>query len=180
MREDELSRLEEQLRQELITSGFEWLMDAVDESVAAGVPQEKLLRRRRQVRRQESPFDGADYEEPEYTAVSEYTQRQYRAGQRSGSVVISTRPMDARERVEQLLDALHRMFVELPDVEESTLAILGEGDERRSPVRSIAFVAPDGERRGAGRETVLSRERAMSSRRNIAEVIGAVKEALRG
>lgn len=179
MREDELRWLEGELQQLLVGSRFEWLMDAVEESVAAGVPQEKLLRRRRQSGRQEGQAEGAGLEEAEYTTISNYTQRQYRAGQRTGSVVISTRPMDARERVEQLLDALHRMFVELPEVEEGTLFILGEGDERRTPVHSVAFVPADTERRRATGETVLSRERARSSRLRISEVIDAIREGVR-
>lgn len=179
MQEDELRRLEVQLQQVLIESGFEWLTDAVEDSAAAGVPQEKLLRRRRQLRRSGSVLDGGP-EEPEYTAVSEYTQRQYRAGQRTGSVVISTRPMHTRERVELLLDALHRMFVELPEVEESTLSVLEEGDERRPPVLRVAFVPAETDRRRPTGETVLSRERAERHRQGISQVIDDLREEIRG
>ncbi|MEV6651741.1 hypothetical protein [Streptomyces sp. NPDC051219] len=180
MQEDELRRLEVQLQQVLIESGFEWLTDAVEDSAAAGVPQEKLLRRRRQLRRPESVVEEGIPEEPEYTTVSDYTQRQYRAGQRTGSVVISTRPMHTRERIDLLLDALHRMFVELPEVEESTLSVLGEGDERRPPVFRVAFVPADTDRRRSARETVLSRERAEIHRRGISQVIDAVREDISG
>ncbi|MBA6439479.1 hypothetical protein [Streptomyces sp. GMR22] len=180
MREDELRELEQQLQQVLIESGFAWLMDAVEDSAAAGVPQEKLLRRRRKSRDQENPFEEGAREEPEYTTVSEYTQRQYRAGQRTGSVVISTRPMHTQERVELLLDSLHRMFVELPEVEENTLSILGEGDERRAPVHRVAFIPADTDRRLSTRETVLSRERAERHRRNLSQVIDAIREGVRG
>jgi hypothetical protein len=112
--------------------------------------------------------------------VSEYTQRQYRAGQRTGSVVISTRPMHTRERVELLLDALHRMFVELPEVEESTLSVLEDGDERRPPVFRVAFAPADTDRRRSAQETVLSRERAELHRRGISQVINALREEIRG
>ncbi|GGN15850.1 hypothetical protein GCM10011578_044030 [Streptomyces fuscichromogenes] len=179
MREDELRQLEEQLHQVLIASGFEWLTDAVQDSAAAGVPQERLLKRRRQSRQPESVSDGIGSEEPEYTTVSDYTQRQYRAGQRTGSVVISTRPMETRERVELLLDALHRMFVELPEVEESTLSFLGEGDDRRPPVFSVTFVPVDTDRRRLTQETVLSRERAELHRRGISQVIDRLREGIR-
>ncbi|MET7776891.1 hypothetical protein ABZU94_11975 [Streptomyces mirabilis] len=180
MSEEELLQLERQLQQVLIESGFEWLTDAIEDSAAAGVPQEKLLRRRRQSRSQNDPIEGGGIEEPEYTTVSEYTQRQYRAGQRTGSVVISTRPMQTRERVELLLDALHRMFVELPEVEESTLSILLEGDERRAPVHRVSFVSATTERRQSSQETVLSRERAELHRLDISRVIDAIREGVYG
>lgn len=180
MHENELRQLEEQLHQVLIASGFEWLTDAVQDSAAAGVPQEKLLRRRRQSRPTESAIDGGGSEEPEYTTVSNYTQRQYRAGQRTGSVVISTRPMETRERVELLLDSLHRMFVELPEVEESTLSVLEEGDGRRPPVFSVRFIPADTDRRRPTEERVLSRERAELHRRDISQIIVALREGIRG
>ncbi|MFD8864037.1 hypothetical protein ACFV1F_06540 [Streptomyces sp. NPDC059590] len=180
MREDELRQLEQQLQQILIESGFEWLTDAVEDSAAAGVPQEKLLRRRRKSQPQESPFEGGVHEEPEYTAVSEYTQRQYRAGQRTGSMVISTRPMQTRERVELLLDALHRMFVELPEVEESALSILEDGNGRRAPVHRVAFVPADTNRRLPTREMVLSREHAELHRLRFSQVIDSIREGVRG
>ena len=179
MQEDELRALEVQLQQVLIESGFEWLTDAVEDSAAAGVPQEKLLRRRRHLRRTESVADGGIPEEPEYTTVSEYTQRQYRAGQRTGSVVISTRPMHRLERVELLLDALHRMFVELPEVEESTLSLLEEGDERRPPVGRVSFAPADTDQRRSTQETVLSRERAEFHRQGISRAVDALREDIR-
>jgi hypothetical protein len=61
--------------------------------------------------------------------------------------VITTRPMDARERVEQLLIALRRVLIELPGIEEHTPGLLADSIAgRRTPIRAVRFQPMDADR----------------------------------
>jgi len=131
MRDDELAEVEAQLRGLIEEMGLPWVLDAVDRSITEGVSEERVLRRRRTPQH--------DHEPPVYETVVG-SEREFRAASRSETLVITTRPMTARERVEQFLIALRRILLELPDIEGHTLALLSDSDaERRTPVETVAF-----------------------------------------
>lgn len=135
----EMREVEDVLRDLIRSVGLDWLIDELDEAISTGVAEERLLQRRR----------GASTEEYEALAVADVgTDSFHRSLKRGASVVVTTRPMNARERTELHLDALRRLFLELPEIERATLKIMGaEGDSHRAPVRSIRFV-PDEELTG--------------------------------
>ncbi|WP_411145473.1 hypothetical protein [Streptomyces sp. x-80] len=135
----EMREVEDLLRDLIRSAGLDWLIDELDEAIATGVAEEKLLQRRR----------GTPTEEYEALAVADMgTDTFHRSLKRGASVVVTTRPMTARERTELHLDALRRLFLELPEIEAETLKIVNaEDDLHRAPVRSVRF-APDEELSG--------------------------------
>jgi hypothetical protein len=140
----EMREVEDLLRNLIRSAELDWLLDELDEAIATGVAEEKLLQRRR----------GASTEEYEALAVADVgTDIFHRSLKRGASVVVTTRPMNARERTELHLDALRRLFLELPEIEAETLKIVSaEGDPHRAPVRSVRFV-PDEELTGRRDQT---------------------------
>jgi hypothetical protein len=134
-----MREVEDLLRGLIRSAELDWLLDELDEAIATGVAEEKLLQRRR----------GASTEEYEALAVAEVgTDTFHRSLKRGASVVVTTRPMNAHERTELHLDALRRLFLELPEIEAETLKIVNaEDDPHRAPVRSVRFV-PDEELTG--------------------------------
>jgi hypothetical protein len=135
---------EDLLRGLIRSAGLDWLLDELDEAIATGVAEEKLLQRRR----------GTSTEEYEALAVADVgTDTFHRSLKRGASVVVTTRPMTARERTELHLDALRRLFLELPEIEAETLKIVtAEDDPHRAPVHSVRFV-PDEELTGRRDQT---------------------------
>lgn len=55
MNQFELRRVEQQLREVLHDTALSWVLDDVDAAIAAGVPEEKILRRRPQRRGDSTP-----------------------------------------------------------------------------------------------------------------------------
>ena len=116
----EMREVEDLLRDLIRSAGLDWLLDELDEAIATGVAEEKLLQRRR----------GTSTEEYEALAVADMrTDTFHRSVKRGASVVVTTRPMNARERTELHLDALRRLFLELPEIEAETLKIVNAGDD---------------------------------------------------
>ncbi|MFD5732332.1 hypothetical protein ACFWIY_05835 [Streptomyces sioyaensis] len=140
----EMREVENLLRDLIRSAGLDWLIDELDEAIATGIAEEKLLQRRR----------GASTEEYEALTVAEVgTDTFHRSLKRGASVVVTTRPMNARERTELHLDALRRLFLELPEIESAALKIMrAEDDPHRAPVRSVRFV-PDEELTGRRDQT---------------------------
>ncbi|QRX92337.1 hypothetical protein [Streptomyces noursei] len=134
-----MREVEDLLRNLIRSAGLDWLLDELDSAIATGVAEEKLLQRRR----------GTSTEEYEALAVAEVgTDTFHRSLKRGASVVVTTRPMNARERTELHLNALRRLILEVPEIEVETLKIVSaEGDRHRAPVRSVRFV-PDEELTG--------------------------------
>ena len=50
MQDDQIEALEAELRSVIADAGLQWVLDEVDRSVADGLPQERILRRRRRAR----------------------------------------------------------------------------------------------------------------------------------
>jgi hypothetical protein len=149
MNESDLRELEAALRDIIRSADLMWLLEELDATIAAGVVEEKLLRRRGR-----AGAGGAD--DYETVMVAEESPDAYRQSmQRGATLVLTTRPMTVRERAELHFEALRRLLLELPGLEEEAVKILADpGQQERVPVRSIRF-APDESlsgRRDQGRE----------------------------
>ncbi|MEU7239049.1 hypothetical protein ACI2L4_06335 [Streptomyces sparsogenes] len=93
----ELRRLEQQLRDVLQDTPLSWVIDDVDAAIAAGVPEEKILRRRQQRRGDDSPAT-----KPDESTRSRRNRTEFR-GDRL--------PTEQRTRVNQLLTEVTREVV---------------------------------------------------------------------
>lgn len=160
MTEHELQAVEDAIRELLTNSPLQWLLDEVDEAISAGVPEERLLRRRTRGATGSHGLDrGADTvreaEVPyETVSLNSLATGQRESWRKTGSLVITTRPMTTKERVQLFYSALRRALLEVPEIEQAALKALltppESGDEgRRRPVTTVRFV-PDEETRRRG------------------------------
>ncbi|MEV3954333.1 hypothetical protein [Streptomyces albogriseolus] len=173
MNESDLRELEDGLRSIIRSAGLAWLLDELDATIAAGVAEEKLLRRRSR-----SIADGP--EGYETIMVAEESPDAYRRSiQRGATLVVTTRPMTSRERAELFLEALRRLLLELPRIEDEALKIMADsGSQERVPIRSVRF-APDESlsgRRDQGRE--LSRRLTEEEHDGLKDFFKRVKESI--
>jgi hypothetical protein len=183
MDEFELRRVEQEIRDTLADTALEWVLDEVDAAIAAGVPEEKILRRRANRgsddRRSASPAaEAARYETVERRMLSPEA---FEASRKGGTLVIATRPMADSERVELLLDALRRVIVELPEIELETLKTLyaaPESDEgTRHEVHDVAFEPEENARHRRERSAVLADRMPRERRERISALfVNAVSE----
>ncbi|WP_305779812.1 hypothetical protein [Nocardia nova] len=145
MDSDQLLAVEDEIRSMISDSSLAWLLDEVDDAIAAGIPEEKLLRRqRRAVGRSDQEAEAALYKVIDTASVHD---AEYETSRKQGTLVIATRPMTDQERVEVLLEALRRVLVELPEIELETLRTLREvpesDDGDRSAAETVTFVPED-------------------------------------
>ncbi|OLT26292.1 hypothetical protein BJF83_21670 [Nocardiopsis sp. CNR-923] len=177
MNESELYSVEQRIRDLLTDTGMDWVLDEVDAAIAAGVPEEKILRRR-------SHRGGGKHLTSSPMAVAsqyEVVERQqlgsdeYEASHKKGTLVITTRTMTSPERVKLLLDALRRIFVELPEIELETLKTLrtspNNDEGTRSEVRSVAFEPDENARHRRERSVVLTEDMPQERRERIRGIL---------
>lgn len=156
MDEAELLQVDNQLRGLLEGTELEWVLDEVDEAIAEGVPEEGILRRRstkgRPAREQDLWAAAAE----DYTILTslQIDSGELEASRKSGTLVITTRPMTVQERVMLLLDAIRRVVVELPAVEAETLDRL-QSDSGRA-VEAVVFEPEEGFSRRRDRRTKIA------------------------
>lgn len=143
MQDEELATLEADLRSVLTDAGLQWVLDEVDRSIADGLPQERILRRRRRTRAEPTEDDYAKF----YEAAEPADEQDARAAKRAGTLVITTEPYTPRQRLQALLLAVRRISIDLPQIEGAAVAILGSTGPRdgRPPAHSLSFrsEAPD-------------------------------------
>lgn len=182
MNEAELRRVEQDLRDVVIGSPLEWVLEEVDDAVDAGVPEEKVLRRRSQ-RGSNSEETAFVLEAVRYETLSraEVGDREFSLSDKKGTVVVTTRPMTAEERLRLFYDALRRVLVDLPEIEENTLDTLGSVPEEeqgeRVQVISVRFADSGEGARGGEREIQLSRRAVLGERQRLAYLLaGAIEE----
>ncbi|MET9958871.1 hypothetical protein ABZ128_07235 [Streptomyces sp. NPDC006326] len=170
MNQLELRGVEHQLREALQDTALSWVLDDVDAAIAAGVPEEKILRRRPQRRGDDShtaspAAAAARYEVVDRSALGFV---EYEASRKRGTLVIATRAMTDEERVQLLLDAVRRVLVELPEMEVEVLKTLrteSEGDAgSRSTAGAVAF-EPDESARSRRSRTEFQADRMPVERR---------------
>ncbi|KNB52486.1 hypothetical protein [Streptomyces caatingaensis] len=140
MNQFELRRVEQQLREALRDTALSWVLDDVDAAIAAGVPEEKILRRRPQRRGDDTYAASPISVAARYEVVdrSELGHVEIEASRKRGTLVIATRAMTDEERVQLLLNAMRRVLVELPEIELESLKTLRAGAEGDAGSRSIA------------------------------------------
>jgi len=176
-----LLRIEIRLRALLEETDLEWVLDEVDEAIAEGVPEEGILRRRpqkgRRPREQDLWADAAE----DYTILHsrQIDSGELEASRKSGTLVITTRPMTVRERVLLLLDAVRRVVIELPAIESETLDLLkaesGRGVEDRGGIEAAVFEPEEGFRRRRDRPTRIAHRIARQDSERISVLFAAVR-----
>ncbi|WP_433594113.1 hypothetical protein [Nocardia sp. CA-145437] len=182
MNTDELRSIEEKLRAAIIRTPLEWVLDEVDAAVVAGVQEEKVLRRRRTRNRDRST---PDLEANSYEVVdrSSVTGAEYAASRQRGTLVITTRPMTDSERVEHLLEALRRVFVELPAIESEALTVLQTVPSTEPGVRGevdgVAFEPEEAPRQRHRRRDLSSQPLAASRRERLDGLFATVTGEVR-
>ncbi|WP_051777512.1 hypothetical protein [Streptomyces violaceorubidus] len=148
----ELRRVEGKLREALQDTALSWALDDVDAAIAAGVPEEKILRRRQQRRGDNLPATSPAAAAARYEVVdrSMLGLGEYESSRKGGTLVIATRAMTEEERVQLLLDAVKRVLVDLPEMELEVLKTLRsepEGDAgSRSMAEGVVFEPDEGAR----------------------------------
>lgn len=168
MNDEDLLRVEEELRSVLEGSVLEWVLDEVDDAAATGVPEERILRRRR------PRGDGASRDPMRIAASYEVVSlkglqpAQIEGHRKRNSLVISTRPMTVRERVGLLFEALRRVLIEVPDIEVATLMTLFStpDHDERDGAGSVRFIPDRGSSRRTDREASLDGQRLETHERD--------------
>lgn len=167
MNAEGLRAAEAEIRSTLVGSSLEWVLDEVDLAIAAGIPEEKVLRNRSQ---RVGATTGLDADASQFETVDriKLPNKEIEASRKRGTLVIATRPMTDRERVHLLLEALRRVLVELPDIEAETLALLGTipaADEgEREEIEGVVF-EPDDTPRNRPRRSMELGSRIPDARR---------------
>ncbi|WP_433179921.1 hypothetical protein [Actinoallomurus sp. CA-150999] len=181
MNQFEMRRAEQDIRNTLTDTGLEWVLDEVDAAIAAGVPEERILRRQTQRggphRQPMSPRAAA----AEYVTLDreQLSGDEYESSRKRGTLVITTRAMTDQERLELLLDALRRVLIEVPDIEgeiTKTLATPPDTDEgMRVEVEDTSFEPDESARR---RESLaIKNDRVPQESRN--RIRGLLADAIR-
>jgi hypothetical protein len=192
MDELELRRIDRELRGLLEGTDLEWVLDEVDEAIANGVAEERILQRRRgkgrQARRGPEGWEGPEGRgDLRVAALQDYTVARAEGGEleasrRGGTLVITTRPMILRERVLLLLDAVRRVFIELPEIEAETLTELRSvppEEGLHAIAETVVFEPEEGlQRRRSDRRITLT-ERIPKNRRELtSELFTRVREGI--
>lgn len=141
MNEFELRRTEQEIREVLTVSNLQWVLDEVDATIESGVHEEKILRRRagRRESRDRRDFRAAAAEDFEVLERAQFNPEEYEASRKRGTLVIATRPMDVRERVGVLLDALERILIELPEIEHEVRKLLAAVPDDDEGTRKVVY-----------------------------------------
>ncbi|MFK4111703.1 hypothetical protein [Streptomyces sp. NPDC002176] len=165
----ELRNAEQQLRESLQDTSLSWVLDDVDAAIAAGVPEEKILRRRQQRRGDDSPATSPAAAAARYEVVDRMLGLgEYESHRKGGTLVIATRAMTDEERVQLLLDAVRRVLVDLPEMEQEVLKTLRtepEGDAgSRSMAEAVVF-EPDENARSRRSRTEFRGDRMSAEQR---------------
>lgn len=141
LNEKELAELEAALREILVSSGLQWILDDIDEALSSGQP----VLMRRQSRRASGGEVQLELIGPHEPPIP--PDKELPAALRG---TISTNiPFTRRQRVEITLSAVQRAATELPAVQEETLKIINtlNEDSRASvnepQVESITFLSGD-------------------------------------
>ncbi|MFH8688723.1 hypothetical protein ACIOHA_09535 [Streptomyces anulatus] len=166
----EMRSVEQQLREALQDTALSWVLDDVDAAIAAGVPEEKILRRRPQRRGDESHAASPAAAAARYEVVdrSMLGLVEYEASRKRGTLVIATRAMTDEERVQLLLDAVRRVLVELPEMELEVLKTLRtepEGDDGSRSIAEAVVFEPDESARSRRGRTEFRGDRMPTERR---------------
>jgi hypothetical protein len=133
MNDDELALLEDRLRGILVAANLAWLLPEIDATIAEGVT-----------------FDKDIEEEYGYVTISDVdadrpaTRRRPRRRQ----VRVASRPLTRRERVRVLIDAIRRIGVDGPRMEQAALLRL-RAIQDAPPIPSIEFLPDEDDATGS-------------------------------
>jgi hypothetical protein len=141
MNDPELVELEERLRRLLAAVNLDWLLPEIDATIAEGVILQKTV--------EEEYGDATIYE---VRGERPTTRRRPRRRQ----VRVTSRPLNRRERVQVVIDAIRRVGVDGPRMEQAMLTHLSAIEEsaHAPQLRSVDFL-PD-EEDAAGTEVRIT------------------------
>jgi hypothetical protein len=120
---------EQQIREVVQEVGLDWILGAVDEAIAAGVPEEVGIVDRRSREPRQGLF--------EILEVREVREVRADSREKATRTVTRNRPMAGPERLEMLLAALHRYLVDVPAVHDG---LVEEINAHADPERQDAIV----------------------------------------
>lgn len=141
MDDQELSRMEVELRGIMAESGLDWVLSRLNEAIPYGIVEERSVDQYDS--RQESKL-------PVPSLMDEDGTFRHNGRPR---LAITSRPQTVQERVLSLLEALERITIELPAIEQDALTSLASvGADEKAAARSVRF-SPDEDMRD--NETVL-------------------------
>ncbi|WP_143121170.1 hypothetical protein [Streptosporangium canum] len=136
--------LEQQLRTLLVEEGFAWILQQVDETIAAGKPEDvSVTKRRRSPRDQRSwepryPTDELSFEvritETVTTPVAAESPRNF----------VQTNTYTAAERASLILQAIRSVLVDMPKAHKEQVALLTQGSAPL--VTSVEFLQDENAR----------------------------------
>ncbi|MFF1786475.1 hypothetical protein ACFVX9_08420 [Kitasatospora sp. NPDC058243] len=185
MNQFELRRVERELREALSGTDLQWVLDDVDDAIAAGVPEEKILRRRPHRRGEDRQPTSPAAEAARYQVLDrrELGPAEFEASRKRGTLVITTRPMTEEERVLLLLDALKRLFVELPEIEGETLKVLQSVPDSdtgsRSVIQGVVFEPDESTRPRRSQSTIVANRVAAERRESVSLLFDDVTDGVR-
>lgn len=129
MDDDELVELDQGIRTLLAESGLDWVRENIEEGVVAGGRREVLVQHAR-ANEPEALFGTGEFQ---YVEPS---------GGKKGQRMIGNVPLNPAARVELTIQALRRLIIELPEIQEDAVKRLAESEDHNSAAEDMRFL-PD-------------------------------------
>jgi hypothetical protein len=133
MDNDELASLEQGVRALLTELGLNWVRANIEQGIAAGVYKEVIVGRSQHLDRPASLFgdeEGFQYAEP--------------LPGKGGQRMIGNLRLGPADRMGLIIQALYRLIVELPEIQEETIKRLASTEEPDTVAEDLRFL-PDGD-----------------------------------
>jgi hypothetical protein len=129
MDDDELAELDQGIRALLAESGLDWVRENIEEGVVAGGRKEVLVQHDR-ANEPEALFGVGEFQYVEPTAG------------KKGQRMIGNVPLSPTARVKLTIQALRRLIIELPEIQEDAVKRLAESEDHDSAAEDVRFL-PD-------------------------------------
>lgn len=160
MDDDEVRLVEAQLRELFAEFGLSWVLAQVDTSVAEG-----------------------RLEELHHSGTQRYSyplERIAGAPAKRGKPAVTNRPLSTRERVEYMIDALHRMLVEVQAINKHAWGYLNTGFEGRLPmIHALSFVPDEDSLGEVSTVAAFDETRSPGDVEGISNLLRQLREAIR-
>jgi hypothetical protein len=177
LEEEEVAEFEAAIRDILVLTGLQWILDDVDEAIRTGMWTERPVVMRHQRRRTPTGYEQIDFFELPDPLIKN----------QSNSTITTSVPYSRRQRVAFLLSAIQRAVVELPTIQEETVKALNEiGNASHEDlinevqVETVRFL-PEAETTSTSAPPLLSElqeHNAVEHRESVVRVLSALLEEL--
>jgi hypothetical protein len=127
MDNDELAELDQGIRALLAESGLDWVRVNIEEGVVAGGRREVLVQHAK-ANEPEALFNGGEFQYVEPTAG------------KKGQRMIGSVPLSPADRIKLTIQALRRLIIELPEIQEDAVKRLAESDDHDSAPEDMRFL----------------------------------------